>query len=364
MKKNIVTIFYGTRPELYKIIQLVREFKKDLRFDTQLIYTNQHKDSLESTLIEYNIKNDAVLNINRDNPNLDYFISKLISETVRILRSSKSNYVVVHGDTASAYAVALSSFLLGIPIIHVEAGLRTYNMNEPFPEEFFRRSIDSIADLHLAPTYQNKENLIREGIPDDKIIITGNTIIDLLKENTKGLKLDKAELDSRTVLITMHRRENIPKMEVILSGIKSAVESLKQIRFILPMHKNPIVRQKIIECLSSIDNLELVEPIEVKEFHRILFRAEFVITDSGGIQEECSSLGVPTIVVRETTERSEALRGNNIQLVEINSDLIKNKIIQTAELSFMRKRNPEDTYGNGNSSMIIVNAVFDFIQKK
>lgn len=356
-----VALFYGTRPELIKVIPIIKAFSAS-NIDLILIYTNQHGTSLNGIISDYGIENSLTFDINREDSSLENLISSVYNCSIDFLNDGNVDAVMVHGDTASAYAVALASFLLKIPLFHIEAGLRTYNMNEPFPEEFFRRSIDSMSRLLFAPTKNNYLNLIKEGIEANTIFITGNTIVDLLLQNISDKEYTSInnDIQKRKALITIHRRENIPRLDLILKGIKDAVIKLGPILFILPLHVNPAVRNKVIQELSGLVNVELVEPIDVRKFHLLLNEVDFVVTDSGGIQEESVSLGIPTLVLRKATERNEALLGQNIKLVEFNSEIITNSIVDIAEISIHRRRVPEGTFGDGKSSNRILNLVENY----
>ncbi|HCD9235321.1 UDP-N-acetylglucosamine 2-epimerase (non-hydrolyzing) [Elizabethkingia anophelis] len=370
MKKNL--IIFGTRPEAIKMAPLVREFQNNIEFETKVCVTAQHREMLDQVLQFFNIKPDYDLNLMRANQNLHTLTADIITELKPILESFKPDFVYVHGDTTTTMAASIASFYSGAKVCHVEAGLRTGNKYSPFPEEINRKVTGSIADYHFAPTTQSRNNLILENIKDENILVTGNTVIDaLLYSSTRVNDIVDTEIeflktiinsDKRIILVTGHRRENHGH------GFINICEALKEIAYnnpnvliIYPVHLNPNVKGPVYDVLSNIENIKLIDPLAYPAFVWLMNESYMIITDSGGVQEEAPSLGKPVLVMRDTTERPEAVEAGTVILVGTN----KQKIVAAAE-SILKdeKRYNEmsalhNPYGDGRACQKIV----DFIKK-
>ena len=367
MKKIKVAIVFGTRPEAIKMCPLVLELKKRPEFDVITIVTAQHRQMLDQVLNLFEIKPDIDLNIMKPNQNLWGLTSEILTKTGEIFEQNKYDIVLVHGDTTTAFATALSAYYAHIPIGHVEAGLRTYNINNPFPEEVNRVFADVLSNLYFAPTDLSIKNLARVPEVDKKNIYkTGNTVIDALFwtiSNTKTT-LDFLNLNEhkKTILVTAHRRENFGKpLKSICSAILKLATTRDDIEFVYPVHMNPNVRKTVEEMLSNNPNIRLVEPLEYEQFSLLMKKATLILTDSGGVQEEAPSLGVPVLVLRNETERPEAIEANCVQLV--GSD--ENKIVSTVnklldnEDEYYKMAHAASPYGDGTASAKIAEAILN-----
>lgn len=317
MKK--VMIVFGTRPEAIKMCPLVKELKKRKNIKTIICVTGQHKEMLNQVLRCFEVVPDYNLNIMKEKQTLFDITQNIMTNIKKVLEEVKPDLLLVHGDTTTTFAAALSAFYMQIPVGHVEAGLRTYNVNSPYPEEFNRQATGIIAELNFAPTQVSKENLIKEGKKEDKIFITGNTAIDALNTTVKkdyfNEELEWAK-DSRLIMLTAHRRENLGKpLENIFLAIKRIMKEFKDIKVIYPVHKNPIVRETANRILGNCERIRLIEPLDVVDFHNFLANSYLILTDSGGIQEEAPSLGKPVLVTRDTTERPEGIEAGTLKLV-------------------------------------------------
>ena len=299
-----VMLVFGTRPEAIKMCPIVIELQKR-KANIVVCVTGQHKEMLQQVLEVFRVKVDYNLEIMQANQNLFDVTNLVMNGTKEILEKEKPDIVLVHGDTSTAYATALSCFYLRIPVAHIEAGLRTYDMLSPYPEEFNRQSIDLISSLYFAPTNRARENLLKEGKADKRIFVTGNTVIDALKTTiSKEYHHDYFDWigKNRLILLTVHRRENLGNpMYHIFQALKQIAQEYSDVRIIYPVHKNPRVREIAYDVFDKIENVLLIEPLDVIDFHNFMNKSYLVVTDSGGIQEEAPSLGKPVIVVRNTT---------------------------------------------------------------
>jgi len=369
MKK--ILIIFGTRPEAIKMAPLVSEFQKRALFDTRVCVTAQHREMLDQVLDFFNIKPDYDLDLMKPNQNLYSLTSDIILGLKSILEDFKPDYVFVHGDTTTTMAASISAFYSGAKVCHVEAGLRTHNRLAPFPEEINRQVTGRIADYHFAPTLQSKNNLILENVSEDSIIITGNTVIDALLESSVKVKdfvnfeieQLKGIVDStkKLILVTGHRRENHGQgLKNICKALKKIALNNDDVQIIYPVHLNPNVIQPVHEILGDIDVIHLITPLAYPAFVWLMNQSYLIITDSGGVQEEAPSLGKPVLVMRENTERPEAVEAGTVILVGTNTELIvkeTNSLLHNHELYInMSVRN--NPYGDGKSSKRIV----DFIQ--
>ncbi|MFC2148537.1 non-hydrolyzing UDP-N-acetylglucosamine 2-epimerase [Bacteroidota bacterium] len=365
MKKNL--IIFGTRPEAIKMAPLVREFLKNDAFETKVCVTAQHREMLDQVLDFFEIKPDYDLNLMKPGQNLYGLTAAIITGLQPVLEEFQPDYVYVHGDTTTTMGSSIAAFYSGAKVCHVEAGLRTYNKKSPFPEEINRTITGHIADYHFAPTQTSFDNLKNEGIAVKDILITGNTVIDALFQSVskvdlikdKEIELLKNELDfsKRIILVTGHRRENHGQGFInICEALKKIGKTVENVQIIYPVHLNPKVQKPVYKILGDQENIKLISPLAYPAFVWLMNKCELVITDSGGVQEEAPSLGKPVLVMRDTTERPEAVDAGTVILVGTN----KNKIV-TETLNLMQ--NPDlykkmsklhNPYGDGKASKRIV----------
>lgn len=360
-RKKVLVVF-GTRPEAIKMAPLFQELASDNRVNPFLCLTGQHKEMVDQVMEVFGLKEDYNLNIMKHNQSLSSIQAKTLTGIESIITQLNPELVLVHGDTTTALATSIASFNQRINVGHVEAGLRTHNLQSPFPEEYNRQMISKIAKLHFAPTEKNKDNLITEGVPKSQIFVTGNTVIDALLRVSKDIDDGRIKIDhekynklisKKYILITGHRRENFGKgFEDICFSLKSLAKKFPDFNFIYPVHLNPQVQKPVKSLLSEVNNIFLLPPLNYVEFIFLLKGCYLVLTDSGGIQEEAPSLGKPVLVMRDETERPEALDSGTIKLVGSNansiiretSNLIENKGMYVEMAS---KLNP---YGDGAAS--------------
>lgn len=365
---KVMTIF-GTRPEAIKMAPLVKELqKRKENIKCIVCVTAQHREMLDQVLNTFDIKPDYDLNIMKSGQTLVDITTRVILDLDKILKLVKPDIVLVHGDTTTTFAGALSAYYNQIRIGHVEAGLRTYNKYSPYPEEMNRQMTSCLADLHFAPTELSKNNLIKEGITKN-VYVTGNTAIDAMKytisEDYKNEVLEWIG-NSRMILLTAHRRENLGEpMYHIFRAIKRIVEEYKDVKVIYPIHLNPRVRDIAKEILNDCDRIKLIEPLEVVDFHNFQNKSYFIMSDSGGIQEEAPSLGKPVLVLRDTTERPEGIDAGTLKLVGTDEEKIyqeaKNLLDNKEEyLKMSKSSNP---YGDGNASKRIVDAIINYFEE-
>ena len=318
MLKKIMLVF-GTRPEAIKMCPLVNELKERKQFNTIVCVTGQHREMLKSVLEAFDVVPDYDLSIMKEKQTLFDVTASILDRIKGVLEKEKPDTVLVHGDTSTAFVTALACFYLQIPVGHVEAGLRTYNIHSPYPEEFNRQAISIISRFNFAPTETARLNLLKEGREESGIYVTGNTAIDALKTTVRD-EYEHEELEwakeSRMILITAHRRENLGEpMRQMFRAIRKVLEEHEDVKAIYPIHMNPKVRQVAEEELGDCDKIHLIEPLDVLSFHNFLARCYLVLTDSGGIQEEAPSLGKPVLVMRDTTERPEGIAAGTLKLV-------------------------------------------------
>lgn len=368
MKK--VMVIFGTRPEAIKMCPLIYELKKRKNIQTCVCVSGQHREMLEQVLNAFNICPDFNLNIMIPSQSLYDVTTNIMNKIKVILEDVKPDIVLVHGDTSTTFATALSCFYSEIPIGHVEAGLRTYNLKSPYPEEFNRQAVSLIADFNFAPTNTSRDNLIKEGKSGDKIYVTGNTAIDALKVTVKqGYMHPELEWvgSDRLILLTAHRRENLGKpMANIFKAVKRIVNDYPDVKVIYPIHLNPIIRKLANNLFESEERIHIIEPLEVIDFHNILARSYLVLTDSGGIQEEAPSLGKPVLVMRDTTERPEGVKAGTLKLVgtsEENIYLECSKLL-TNQQEYKKISKISNPYGDGYASKYIVDILEKFFFSK
>lgn len=360
--KKVLSIF-GTRPEAIKMAPVVKELESRSGIDSVVCVTAQHRDMLDQVLEVFKIKPDYDLNIMKPGQTLTQITADVLKGIEEVIIKEKPDLVLVHGDTTTAMAAALAAFYQQVEVGHVEAGLRTYNKYSPFPEEMNRQIIDRIADYLFAPTEVSKDNLQEKLNNNQKIFVTGNTAIDALKttvnSNYKHPELTWAD-GSKLILVTAHRRENLGEpMRHIFKAIKKIVEDFSDVKVIYPVHLNPKVQEVAKEVLGENDRIHLIEPLDVLDFHNFMERAYFIMSDSGGVQEEAPSLGKPVLVLRDTTERPEGIRAGTLKLVGTNEEDVyraaRDLLVNNEEYKKMSEaKNP---YGDGFASKYIVDAI-------
>lgn len=352
-------LVFGTRPEAIKMCPLVNELKVRQNQDVVVCVTGQHRELLDQVLDAFGIVPDYDLSIMKDQQTLFDVTLRILDKMKSTLKQAKPDIVLVHGDTSTAFITALACYYYQIPVGHVEAGLRTYNIFSPFPEEFNRQAISLIAKYNFVPTLRSKDNLIGEGKVPSTIYVTGNTAIDALKTTVKEVYTHKYlewASDSKLIMITAHRRENLGQpMRNMFNAIKRIMDEHHDIKAIFPIHMNPLVRETAHEILGDTNRLKIVEPMEVVDFHNILSRCYLILTDSGGIQEEAPSLGKPVLVMRSTTERPEGIAAGTLKLVGTKEEDIYMSFKQLLEdtVEYERMSNSSNPYGDGNASSTI-----------
>lgn len=362
---KIMTV-YGTRPEAIKVAPLIKALEGDDRFASVAVSTGQHREMLDQVNAMFGITPKIDLSIMRPGQTLNTIVSRVISELDPVLESVAPDAVVVHGDTSTAMAAAIATFNREIPVVHLEAGLRTTNLHSPFPEEANRRLISRLATLNLAPTATALENLTRESVPRDSIVVTGNTVIDALFEASKwdtsfsDHRLQAiAESNQRMVLVTTHRRENIGTMSAIGRALRSLAERFPNTAFVLPAHLNPKVRAAVFPQIEGIGNIIVTDPLPYDQFTKLMSISTLVLTDSGGVQEEAPGLGKPVLVMRTNTERPEALEAGTVRLV--GADELK-IVEETSALlddpsAYASMANTVNPYGDGQAADRCVAAI-------
>lgn len=370
MKKIKVLSVFGTRPEAIKMCPLVKELSSREEFDSVVCVTGQHREMLDVVLKTFDVVPDHDLSIMKKGQDLFDVTINILDRIKEVLLIEKPDIVLVHGDTSTTFVTALACFYLQIPVGHVEAGLRTYDMYSPFPEEFNRQAVGLVAELHFAPTVLAEERLLKEGKNKDKIHITGNTAIDALQMTVKDDYINEHiewASDSRLILVTAHRRENLGKpMESMFKAISRIIEENEEIKVIYPIHMNPKVREAADNFLVKNDRVRLIEPLDVIDFHNFLSRSYLIITDSGGIQEEAPSLGVPVLVMRDTTERPEGIEAGTLKLVGTEEENIYywfNELL-TNEDEYKKMSHASNPYGDGKASMKIADGIYEYFEAK
>ena len=361
MKK--VMLVFGTRPEAIKMCPLVNELKKRPGIRTVVCVSGQHREMLDAVLHAFNVVPDYDLAIMKDRQTL-FDITVNILERIRaVLEEVKPDVVLVHGDTSTTFVTALACFYLQIPVGHVEAGLRTYNIYSPYPEEFNRQAVSVIAKYNFAPTELSRENLLREGRKPESIYVTGNTAIDALKTTVRE-DYTHPELEwaagSRLIMITAHRRENLGEpMHRMFRAIRRIIEEHPDVRAIYPIHMNPVVREEANAELGGCDRIRIIEPLDVLDFHNFLSRSYLILTDSGGIQEEAPSLGKPVLVMRDTTERPEGIAAGTLRLVGTEEETIYKNFKELLEdrAAYDKMAHASNPYGDGFASVRIADVL-------
>lgn len=365
MKKIKVMTVFGTRPEAIKMAPLVLELQKQSqRFETITTVSAQHREMLDQVLDIFHIKPDYDLNIMHARQTLTDITSNVLINLDKILKEAKPDIVLVHGDTTTTFAASVAAFYNQIPIGHVEAGLRTWEKYSPYPEEMNRQMTDAMTDLYFAPTNQSKANLLKENHKEDNIYITGNTAIDALKQTVDKEYhhdiLDKVSPDNKLILLTMHRRENQGEpMRRVFKVIREVVESREDVEVIYPVHLSPAVQEVAKEILGNTERIHLISPLDVVDFHNLAARSYFIMTDSGGVQEEAPSLGKPVLVLRDTTERPEGVEVGTLKLVGTESEKVKEEMEELLDndAEYQRMAQAKNPYGDGKASERILDAI-------
>lgn len=371
MTKIKVMMVFGTRPEAIKMAPLVLKLKADERFDEVTVVTAQHREMLDQVLEIFNIKPDYDFNIMKKNQSLEGITSKVMLKLADVITKEQPDIVLVHGDTTTSFAASLASFYQQRPIGHVEAGLRTWNKYSPFPEEMNRQMTDDLADIYFAPTKLSKENLLSEHHQTENIFITGNTAIDALQETVKDnyhhKVLDLIEPNHRVILVTMHRRENQGEpMRRVFKVMKEVVDSHDDVEIIYPVHMSPKVQEVAHEILGNDPRIHLIAPLDVVDFHNLAKRSYFIMTDSGGVQEEAPALNKPVLVLRDTTERPEGVKAGTLKLVGTQVDDVRAAMLQLLEdkSAYDKMANAKNPYGDGHASDRIMDAIAYYFSDK
>ena len=360
-----VMIIFGTRPEAIKVAPIIKELQKREETTPIVCVTAQHREMLDQVLEYMKIKPDYDLNIMKQGQTLSEITTRALTGLEEIIKKEQPDIVLVQGDTTTTLAGALAAFYNMVPVGHIEAGLRTYKKYSPFPEEINRQIVSRIADFNFAPTELAKNNLKAEGIEEKNIFVTGNTATDALKLTvSKEIKQDNSK---KIILLTVHRRENIGQnMENIFKAIKRIAQEYKDIKIIYPMHKNPKVREIAKEILKEQENIEMIEPLEVIEFHNLINKCYMILTDSGGIQEEAPSLNKPVLVLRDTTERPEGIEAGTLKLVGTEEKRIYEEAKRLLEdkQEYERMSKAPNPYGDGYASERIVDIIIKKLEDK
>ena len=361
---KIMTVF-GTRPEAIKMCPVVNELKSRKEIETIVCVTGQHRQMLDQVLKTFHVVPDYDLSIMKDKQTLFDVTTNILNSIKAVLEQVNPDLILVHGDTSTTFVTALACFYMQIPVGHVEAGLRTYHLYSPFPEEFNRQAVSIISKFNFAPTEQAKKNLLLENRDLDSIFVTGNTAIDALKttvrENYEHPDLEWAK-DSRLIMITAHRRENLGEpMRHMFKAIRRIIDEHPDCKAIYPIHMNPVVREIANEILGQDDRIRIIEPLDVLDFHNFLARSYLILTDSGGIQEEAPSLGKPVLVMRDTTERPEGVEAGTLKLVGTSEEVIYQNFKELLEnpAAYEKMSHAANPYGDGYASKRIVDIIIE-----
>ena len=354
MKKKVMLVF-GTRPEAIKMCPLVNELKTRENADVVVCVTGQHRQMLDQVLEVFGVVPDYDLSIMKEKQNLFDITTNILNRIKAVLEEVNPDVVLVHGDTSTTFVTALACFYLHIPVGHVEAGLRTYDIDSPYPEEFNRQAVSIISRYNFAPTEMSRQNLLKEGKKPETIYVTGNTAIDALKTTVRAdyshPELDWAS-DSRLIIITAHRRENLGEpMHHMFRAIRRIMDENPDVKAIYPIHMNPVVRQAAEQELGGCDRIHIIEPLDVLDFHNFLAKSYLILTDSGGIQEEAPSLGKPVLVMRDTTERPEGIAAGTLKLVGTDEEVIYREFdrLLTDENAYREMSVASNPYGDGHA---------------
>ena len=367
MSKIRVMSVFGTRPEAVKMAPLVKELENHLEIESIVCVTAQHREMLDQVLELFEIKPDYDLDIMKERQTLTGITNRVLEGLDKVLDEAKPDVVLVHGDTTTSFAAALAAFYKQIKVGHVEAGLRTFNKYEPFPEEMNRKLTGSLADFHFSPTALAKENLLAERVNEKDIFVTGNTVIDAIKHTVEeAYKFTVDELnhinytDMKVITMTAHRRENLGEpLHNICEAVKQLVLEDPTVEVVYAVHKNPAVREVAFEILGDLERVHLVEPLDLKDMHNLMKRSYLVMTDSGGLQEEVPSLGKPVLVLRNVTERPEGIEAGTLKLAGIEKETIYGlaKELLTDDALYAQMAAAKNPFGDGNASKRIIDAI-------
>lgn len=366
-KIKVMTVF-GTRPEAIKMAPVVLELQKHPDTIIPVVaVTAQHRDMLDQVLNLFKIKPDYDLDIMAAQQTLFDITSRSMLGLDKVLQKEKPDIVLVHGDTTTTFAGALAAYYHQISVGHVEAGLRTHNKYSPFPEEMNRKLTGSIADLHFAPTDTSKVNLLEESVNEEGIFVTGNTVIDALHKTVRDDFVFDSELlqnidygGKRVILVTTHRRENLGEpMRQVYKALRKLVDEFADVEVVFPVHKNPKVREVVSQELGGLDKVHLIDPLDYEPFANLMHRSHLILTDSGGVQEEAPALGKPVLVLRDTTERPEAVAAGTVKLIGTDKDVVYNeaKLLLTDEAEYKKMAEASNPYGDGKASARIIQAI-------
>ena len=365
-KLKVMTVF-GTRPEAIKMAPVVLELNKHAEIEPIVTVTAQHREMLDQVLRLFKITPDYDLDIMSTSQTLFDITNKALVGLDKVLKEVKPDIVLVHGDTTTTFVGALAAYYQQIDVGHVEAGLRTGNKYSPFPEEMNRKLTGAIADLHFAPTQTSRTNLLGEGVNEAKIFVTGNTVIDALHQTVRNdfafddHLLEGIDYDNkRIILVTTHRRENLGEpMRHVYKALKKLTETFDDVEVVFPVHKNPKVREVVNEELGNLDKVHLTDPLDYEPFANLMSRSTIILTDSGGVQEEAPALGKPVLVLRDTTERPEAVEAGTVKLIGTDSDRVFNesKLLLTDHQEYDRMAKSTNPYGDGKAASRIVSAL-------
>ena len=365
MKKIKVMVVFGTRPEAIKMAPLVLELQKQSEtIETITVVTAQHSQMLDQVLETFRIQPDYDLDIMGKNQSLLDITARILEKFDPVVKEVQPDMILVHGDTTTTFAASLVAFYNQVRIGHVEAGLRTFDKYSPFPEEMNRQMTDNLADLYFAPTSESKANLLMEHHPESSIFITGNTAIDALRltvqENYHHQVLDQLDPQKKLVLVTMHRRENQGQpMRAVFAALREMVDAHPELEVVYPVHLSPAVQEAAKDILGDHDRIHLIAPLDVFDFHNLASRSYFIMSDSGGVQEEAPSLGKPVLVLRDTTERPEGVKAGTLKLVGTDPERVKEEM--TALLTdpdlYQKMSSARNPYGDGKASERIVQAI-------
>ena len=365
MGKLKIMVVFGTRPEAIKMAPLVLELQKQRdTIETVTVVTAQHRQMLDQVLQTFKIVPDYDLDIMGKSQSLLEITSKILNQLDPVIKKEKPDMVLVHGDTTTTFAASLVAFYNQVRIGHVEAGLRTFDKYSPYPEEMNRQMTDDLADLYFAPTGESKANLLKENHSESSIVVTGNTAIDALKLTVQGdyhhEVLDQLDPAKKVILVTMHRRENQGQpMRAVFGALREMVDQEPNIEVVYPVHLSPAVQEAANDLLGDHDRIHLIAPLDVLDFHNLASRSYFIMSDSGGVQEEAPSLGKPVLVLRDTTERPEGVKAGTLKLVGTDPAVVKSTMTEllSNESRYLQMANARNPYGDGRASERIVQAI-------
>lgn len=358
-----VLMVFGTRPEAIKMCPLVLECRKRKEIECVVCLTGQHREMLHQAMEVFHVTADYDLDIMQPGQSLSAIMVNVINGLDEVLRTEQPDIVLVHGDTTTSFAAGLAAFHRMVPVGHVEAGLRTYDMSSPFPEEFNRQGVDLISSVYFSPTEAARENLLKEGKKKENIYVTGNTVIDALQYTVDHAYSDeclKWAEGSRLILLTTHRRENLGEpMEHIFKALCRVMEEHEDVKAVFPVHKNPRIHEIADRYLVGMDRIRMIEPLDVRAFHNYMARSYLILTDSGGIQEEAPSLGVPVLVLRNVTERPEGLKTGALRLIGTEEEAIHQSVVRLLEdeEEYRKMRCLVNPYGDGKAAARIADAI-------